>query len=112
MRTIVGHNDRNKSYLNYWDTAGAVEWPKEVTFNIPTEGSWPPHRKLSPAPVATTAATTTGKCAIKLVVVSGMKYSMRGGYSAHHTGPGVDGELTRILVEAANHSLASSTWKS
>ena len=33
MRTVVGHNDRNKSYLNYWDTAGAVEWPKEVTFN-------------------------------------------------------------------------------
>ena len=113
MRTIVGHNDRNKSYLNYWDTAGgAVEWPKEVTFSIPTEGRWPPHRKLAATPGTTTAASTTGKCASKLIVVSGLKYSMRGGYSAHHTGPGVDGELTRVLVEAANHSLASSTWKS
>ena len=74
MRTVVGHNDRNKSYLNYWDTAGAVEWPKEVTFNVPTEGRWLPHRKLSAAPVATTAALTTGKCSVKLVVVSGKKY--------------------------------------
>jgi hypothetical protein len=91
MRTVVGHNDRNKSFLNFWVTAGAVEWPKEVTFNVRTEGRWPPHHKLSSAPVATTAAPTTGKCPVKLVVVSGKKYSMRGGYSAHHTGQGSSG---------------------
>jgi hypothetical protein len=65
--------------------------------------------------VATTpqaAGPTTGKCPVKLVIVSGKKYGMRGGYPAHHTGPGINGELALILVEAANHSLASSTWKS
>ena len=70
MRAVgSGHNSRNKSYMNYWDTAGA-------------EGRWPPHRKLSAAPVAATTAPTTGKCPVKLVVVSGKKYGMRGGYSA------------------------------
>jgi hypothetical protein len=111
MRTVTGHN-RNKSYMNYWDTTGAVEWPKEVNFKVPTEGRWPPHRKLTAAPVATTAAPTTGKSPVKLVVVSGKKFGTRGGYNAHHSGPGIKGELAKILVEAANHSLASTTWKS
>jgi hypothetical protein len=37
---------------------------------------------------------------------------MQGGFSVHHTGLGIDGELAKILVEAANFSLARSTWKS
>jgi hypothetical protein len=112
MWTVCGHNDRNKSYGNYWEDSDPVDWPKEVTFKVPTEQRWPSHRKLAAAPVTPAAAQTPGKCPAKLVAVSGKKYSMGGGFSAHHTGPGIDVELAKILVEAANFSLAGSTWKS
>ena len=41
----------------------------------------------------------------KLVVVSGLKYGLRGGYNKELLSP-------KLLAEAANHSLASSTWSS
>ena len=105
MRTVSGHNDRNKSYGNYWEDTEPVEWPKEVTFKVPTKQRWPAYRRLAAAPVTPAAALTPGKCPAKLVAISGEKYSMRGGYSAHHTGPVIDGQLAKILVEAANFSL-------
>ena len=37
MGTVCGHNDRNKSCMNYWEDSGPVEWPKEVTFKVPTK---------------------------------------------------------------------------
>ena len=33
-------------------------------------------------------------------------------YGQKYFGPGLGSELTNVLVEAANHSLATSTWKS
>ena len=71
MRTVCGHNDRNKSYGNYWEDSDPVDWPKEVTFKVPTEQRWPSHCKLAAAPVTPAAAQTPGKCPAKLVAVSG-----------------------------------------
>jgi hypothetical protein len=36
MWTVCGHNDWNKSYMNYWEDSEPVELPKEVTFKLPT----------------------------------------------------------------------------
>ena len=47
----------------------------------------------------------------KLVKVSGLKYSFRGGYGKECISPKLSSKLATVLVEAANHSLASSTWK-
>jgi hypothetical protein len=37
MRTVRGHNDRNKSYMNYWEDSDPVDWHKEVDFKVPTQ---------------------------------------------------------------------------
>jgi hypothetical protein len=70
MWTVCGHKDRNKSYMNYWEDSDPVDWPKEVTFKMPTQQRWPSHRKLAAAPVTPEAAQTPSK----LVAVSGEKY--------------------------------------
>jgi hypothetical protein len=62
MQIMCGHNDRNKSYMNYWEDSEPVDWPKEAT-----EQRWPPHRKLAAPPVTTEAAQTPGKCPAKVV---------------------------------------------
>ena len=46
MRTVSGHNDRNRNYRSYWEDTEPVEWPKEVTFKVPTEQRWPAYRRL------------------------------------------------------------------
>ena len=59
--------------------------------------------------LATAPSKSTDK---KPLSVSGKKYSQRGGYSAKLVGPGLQPGLATALVEAANFSLASSTWRS
>ena len=52
-----------------------------------------------------------GKPTSPLIRVSGMKYSMRGGYGKQCLSPKLPDKLAKVLVEAANHSLATSMWK-
>ena len=56
MRTVSGHNDRKRNYRSYWEDTEPVEWPKEVTFKVPTEQRWPAYRRLEPATVTPAAA--------------------------------------------------------
>ena len=58
------------------------------------------------------AAQASGAPAGKPVSISGMKYSRRGGFNCKVLGPGVQPKLAKALVEAANHSLSTSTWRS
>ena len=43
--------------------------------------------------------------------MSGSKYGLRGGYGKQCLSPKLPDKLAKVLVEAANHSLATSTWK-
>ena len=112
MRAVDGHNSRTRPTVDkYWTTDGAaLEWPKKAIFTIPEADRWPKHKALKDLPAAT--ATSTGKKSSKPLSVSGKKYSQRGGYSAKVVGPGLQPGLATALVEAANFSLASATWRS
>jgi hypothetical protein len=100
MRSVEGHK--------YWATEGVpLECPKKAIFVIPESNRWPKPKALPAAPV-----TSTGKKLMKPLSVGGKKYNQRGGYSAKIVGPGLQPGLAAALVEAANFSLASSTWRS
>jgi hypothetical protein len=103
LRCVAGHNNR-QSAEKFWAPEGA---DKEPTFAVAEEHHWPKHRALVGAPQET---TNSGK----LTPVSGLKYSMRGGFmhGQKYFGTGLTPVLAKVLVEAANHSLATSTWKS
>ena len=111
MRAVEGHNSRTRPTVDkYWATEGALEWPKKAIFVIPDSERWPKPRTLKALPLA--PATSTGKKPVKPLSVSGKKYSQRGGYLSKVVGPGLQPKLAAALVEAANFSLASSTWRS
>ena len=105
MRGVSGHNNRH-SAEKFWAPVGADTWPKEPTF-VGEEYRWPKHQELVGAPQET---TNSGN----LTPVSGLKYSMLGGFmnGQKYFGKGLTSVLAKVLVEAANHSLATSTWKS
>ena len=65
---------------------------------------WPRYKAIVDA---STSTTNPGK----LVVVSGLKYGMRGGYGKEFLSPRLGGDLAMLLVNAANHSLCTSTWQ-
>ena len=106
LRGVSGHNNCH-SAEKFWAPVGAETWPKDPTFVVGEENCWPKHRALVGAAVET---TNSGK----LTPVSGLKYSMRGGFmnGQKYFGTGVTPVLAKVLVEAANHSLATNTWKS
>jgi hypothetical protein len=111
MRAVEGHNNRTRQSVNrYWATVGPLEWPQKSIFVIPDADRWPKPRTLKALPLPAPAATC--RKAVKPVSVSGRKYSQRGGYSSKVVGPGPQPKLAAALVEAANYSLASSTWRS
>jgi hypothetical protein len=112
MRSVEGHNRRTRATVDkYWATEGVpLEWPKKAIFVIPESDRWRKSKVLKALLAA--PATSTGKKPMKQLSVSGKKYSQRGGYSAKVVGPGLQPGLTAALVEAANFSLASSTWMS
>ena len=108
MRAVEGHNSRNRPTVDkYWSKEGPLDWPGEPIFVIPETDKWPKHKALKA--LATAPSSSTGK---KPLSVSGKKYSQRGGYSAKLVGPGLQPGLATAFVEAANFSLASSTWRS
>ena len=106
LRSVVGHNNR-QSAEKFWAPEGADTLPKEPTFVVVEEHRWPKHQALVGAPQET---TNSGK----LTLVSGLNYSMWGGFmhGQKYFGTGLTPVLAKVLVEAANHSLATSTWKS
>ena len=108
-RAVEGQNSRNRPTVDkYWATEAApLEWPKDPIFVIPETDKWPKHKALKALATAPSASTVK-----KLLSVSSKKYSQRGGYSAKLVGPGLQPGLATALVEAANFSLASSTWRS
>ena len=111
MRAVEGHNKRTRPSVDrYWATVEPLEWPQKAIFVIPDADRWPKPRTLKALPLLPT--TSTGKKPVKPVSVSGRKYSQRGGYSSKVVGPGLQPKLAAALVEAANFSLASSTWRS
>jgi hypothetical protein len=111
MRAVEGHNNRTRPSVDrYWETTGALDWPAKAIFIIPDTDRWPKPRALKALPQPVPA--TTGKKTVKAVSVDGRKYSQRGGYSCKLVGPGLQPKLAAALVEAANYSLASSTWRS
>ena len=108
MRNVETHsNQSNDSIEKYWRAEAPEAWPKRKGGSVPEAQKWPKHKKLKALP--TPPGVSTGKIPI---AVSGSKYSMRGGFSIKHLGPGLQPELASALVGAANHSLASSTWRS
>ena len=111
MRAVDGHNSRIRPTVDkYWANDAPLEWPAKTIFVIPEVDRWPKHKALKDLPAAT--ATSTGKKSGKPLSVSGKKYSQRGGYTARVVGPGLQPGLATALVEAANFSLASATWRS
>ena len=101
LRQVVGHNNR-KSIASYWKTPDGTPWPKEPLFTLREAQLWPRFKQIQE-----TQQPGQGK---SLVTVCGINYSMRGGYGRGNLSPKLNTKLAQVLVEAANHSLATSTW--
>jgi hypothetical protein len=103
MRNVTGHNNRS-NVEHFWRTSSPEQWPSETVFSISEEQLWPRYKAIVEA---STSSANPGK----LIVVSGLKYGMRGGYGKEFLSPRLGGDLATLLVNAANHSLCSSTWQ-
>ena len=71
-RSVAGHTNR-QSAEKFWALVGADAWPKELTCIMAEEHRWPKHKPLAGAPQETFNS-------VKLTRVSGLKYSMQGGF--------------------------------
>lgn len=106
MRQVEGHcNKKKPSVDRYWVAVDPVKWPVKPVWTLKDEDKWPQGDTLK-------GARAQKGQAGKPMTVSGLKYSQRGGYHCKITGPSLQPQLAKALVEAANHSLATSTWKS
>ena len=78
-------------------------WKEETVWTFKANKHWPEPTMDVPE------TTAQGKPTSPLIRVSGMKYSMRGGYGKQCLSPKLPDKLAKVMVEAANHSLADIT---
>ena len=109
MRQVQGHSNRNTPSVDkFWDHESSLDWPRKTVWEVKESHMWPKGKTLKGS--ARSTAATAGKPSP--VTVSGLKYSMRGGYTSRMIGPGIQPSCAQALVDAANHSLATSTYSS
>ena len=109
LRQVRGHSNRKKPRVDqFWDPEMPLDWPDKTVWTLGEDDMWPMGTTLKGS--ARSPATTAGKTSA--ITVSGLKYSMRGGYTRRSVGPGIQPSCAQALVDAANHSLSTSTWKS
>ena len=114
LRQVEGHNNCAGTD-KYWLATGGMQWPTKTVWEVAEKQRWPKGKTLKgsatrgrrEAAAQAPAATASGS---EPVTVSGLKYGMRGHYSSKVLGPGIQPALAKALVEAANFSLATSTW--
>ena len=120
LRQVEGHNNLSGTD-KYWQETGGLDWPTKTVWEINEKQRWPKGKTLKGAqarkrkgptaePTAAPAASTS-EPGRPLVTVSGLKYGLRGQYHSKVLGPGIQPSLAKALVEAANFSLATSTWR-
>ena len=117
LRQVEGHTNCAGTD-KYWLETGGLQWPTRTVWEITEKQRWPKGKTLkgsatrgrrgAAAPAAPASATEPGRPPVR---VSGLKYGMRGCYSSKVLGPGIQPSLARALVEAANFSLTTSTWR-
>ena len=106
LRMVEGHcNKKTPSVEKFWAEVDPEAWPKETVWQVKEGMKFPVGKTLKGLTGRTGAPTG------KPVRVTGLKYSRRGGFSGKCLGPGLQPQLAAALVEAANFSLASSTWR-
>ena len=99
LRAIAGHCNRTGPKTLYLT---GVPWKHETVWKFEAHKLWPEPTMDIPE------AAATGKTTSPLVRVSGVKYGLRGGYGKQCLSPKLPDKLAKVLVEAANHSLATS----
>ena len=107
MRAVEGHTNRSgKTFEGMWSIEKQQDWPTKTVFAVSDRDKWSKGTTLKGSKKK--ASSNPGKT----LCVSGLKYSNRGGFCKNMVGPGIEPKAAQALTEAANHSLATSTWTS